>query len=111
MQYKMINCYMSFRLMQDCNYDIWGEDYRQGGKWQPEQRDLVSGKAEQLSREVAIFLLGRDAGLVMRLPDHAVVMHQRKKLPEGKPEPVHRRRRFAGRLLRTFAIPTGNASK
>ena len=45
MQYKMINCYMSFRLMQDCNYDIWGEDYPQGGKWQREQRDLVSGKS------------------------------------------------------------------
>jgi branched-chain amino acid transport system ATP-binding protein len=41
-----------------------------------------------LTEDVTVLLIEHDIGLVMTLSDHVVVMHQGRKLAEGRPEVV-----------------------
>lgn len=43
---------------------------------------------ESLTDDVTVLLIEHDIGLVMKISDHVVVMHQGQKLAEGKPEDV-----------------------
>ena len=43
---------------------------------------------KSLSEDVTILLIEHDIGLVMKISDYVLVMHQGQKLAEGKPEEV-----------------------